>query len=105
MYKKLENLCKKCKNNKNCFYIESEDAKCDDYDDILECLIDIEIFKNHFKFDKLYLCSDSECGTHVTYTNDDIFLDYFTELYSLYDIILELYQKANREKIKNGDDK
>lgn len=104
MHKKLENLCKKCKNNKHCFYIESEDAKCDDYEYILECLNDIEFLKKDFKFDKLYLCSDSEYGTHVTYTNyEHVFLDYYTELESLYDIIVELYQKAFEEKTKKGE--
>lgn len=101
--KELENLCKKCKNNKHCFYIQSEDAKCDDYEYILECLNDIEFLKKDFRFDKLYLCSDSEYGTHVTYTNyHDFFLDYFTSSDSLYDIIVELYENANREKNKNG---
>ena len=101
--KELENLCKKCKNNKHCFYIESEDAKCDDYEYILECLNDIEFLKKNFNFDKLYLCKDYAFGTHVTYTNyDDIFLDYFTESESLYDIILELYLKAFEEKNKKG---
>ena len=102
MHKKLENLCRKCKNNKHCFYIESEDAKCDDYEYILECLNDIELLKNHFKFDKLYLCKDDAYGTHVTYTYYGCVLDYFTDLESLYDIIVELYLKAFEEKNKKG---
>lgn len=53
-------------------------------------------------FDKLYLCRDSEYGTHVTYINEypnRIYLDFFSTYEYLEDIIDEILFYINCYKI------